>query len=67
MEIGPPEVSGSVVRGGGSRKTQEVIETASPAFDKVLVKLKPMYAAIVHQIRDSVEQPEEVNVELGLG
>jgi Trypsin-co-occurring domain 1 len=66
VEIESPEASGGVVRGGGSRGTQEVIESASVAFDKALAKLKPMCAAIVRQIRDSVEQPEEVEVEFGV-
>ena len=43
-----------------------VVETASVAFDQALAKLKPMCAAIVHQVRDAVEQPEEFSVEFGV-
>jgi molybdenum cofactor biosynthesis enzyme len=46
--------------------TKAVIETASVAFDKALSKLKPMCAAIVRQVRNAVEQPEEIEVEFGV-
>jgi Trypsin-co-occurring domain 1 len=43
-----------------------VVETASVAFEQALAKLKPMCAAIVRQVRDAVEQPEEFSVEFGV-
>ena len=43
-----------------------VVETASVAFEQALAKLKPMCAAIVRQVRDAVEQPEEIAVEFGV-
>jgi hypothetical protein len=57
VEVEAPEPSSGVVRGG--RGTQDVIETASVAFEQALGKLKPMCAAIVRQVRDAVEQPDE--------
>ena len=36
------------------------------AFEQALAKLKPMCAAIVRQIRDAVEPPEEIEVEFGV-
>lgn len=59
VEVEAPEPSSGVVRGGGTRGTQDVIETASVAFEQALGKLKPMCAAIVRQVRDAVEQPDE--------
>jgi Trypsin-co-occurring domain 1 len=43
-----------------------VVETASVAFEQALGKLQPMCAAIVGQVWDAVEQPEEVSVEFGV-
>ena len=51
-----------VTRGG----TPAVIETASVAFEQALAKIKPMCAAIVRQVRDAVDQPEEIAVEFGV-
>ena len=65
VEVESPEASG-VVRGGGSRGPQDVVESASVAFEQALAKLKPMCAAIVRQVRESVEQPEEIAVEFGV-
>jgi hypothetical protein len=39
--------------------TKAFIESASVAFEQALGKLKPMCAAIVRQVRDAVEQPDE--------
>ena len=36
------------------------------AFEQALGKLKPMCAAIVRQVRETVEQPEEIEVEFGI-
>jgi hypothetical protein len=49
-------------RGGA----QAVVESATLAFEQALGKLKPMCAAILRQIRDAVEQPEEIAVEFGV-
>ncbi len=45
---------------------KDVVEKATVAFEQALAKLKPMCAAIVRQIRDAVEQPEEFSVEFGV-
>lgn len=56
-----------VETGGVSRRgTQAVVESATMAFEQALGKLKPMCAAIVRQVRDAAEQPEEIEVEFGI-
>jgi hypothetical protein len=51
---------------GGRRDVQQVVENASMAFDQALARLKPMCSAIVRQVRDAAEQPEEIAVEFGI-
>ncbi len=50
----------------GNQSVPAVVENAQIAFEQALSKLKPMCAAIVRQVRDALEQPEEIAVEFGI-
>jgi len=66
VEVESPEAPSGVVRGDGIRSPHSVIETASVAFEQALGKIKPICEAIVRQVREAVEQPDEIAVQFGV-
>ena len=56
------EADERTVRGG----TRDVVESATVTFEKALEKVKPICGAIVRQLREAIEQPDEIGVEFGI-
>src|SRR5581483_9489026 len=59
-------VAAPAMRGSGDEATRGVVQTASESFEKALKPLKDVSNTIISSIKDIVNSPNEVQVEMGL-